>query len=174
MTTPLARFRQQWPQYDDLPDAELARALWAKYRSEGGAEVADVTLEAFAAQLGVNLASGSQAGEEAPPPSQPAPSTPPEEARSPAPEGSVSTAAPEPANDAQEAPAGYSNASVGRPLPGPARARPVKPLSEIQITERVQDEFGSTYEVSRPAEQVLAEHDQRLSALSALLDCLAA
>lgn len=53
-------------------------------------------------------------------------------------------------------------------------APPGRPLSEITLTERVVDETGAEYEVSRPATEVLAERDQRVSALSALLDCLAA
>lgn len=52
-------------------------------------------------------------------------------------------------------------------------AEPGRPLSEIRLTEQVQDEQGNVYEIARPAEEVVAAHDQRLSALSELLDCLA-
>lgn len=136
----LAEFRKRSPQYDDLNDEQLARALHGKFQAERGATV---PLEEFMAALGLEEMSVSAPSNEA---------------------AKVDTATPQPVADPTPQPT----------EPADEPTAPAKPLSEIQITERVQDETGSTYEVSRPAEQVLAEHDQRLSALSALLDCLAA
>jgi len=66
------------------------------------------------------------------------------------------------------------------PAPTPPTARdklrakrPAKALSAIQLKERAQDEEGNVYEITRSAEEVLGEHDQRLKALNTLLDCLA-
>lgn len=48
----LARFRERFPQYNDMPDAELLRALHSKYYS-------DMPFERFAARVGVAPASSS-------------------------------------------------------------------------------------------------------------------
>lgn len=57
----LAQFRQQYPQYNDVPDVQLANAFHQKYYS-------DMPLNVFYQKIGLNASPGQSSGQSAPNP----------------------------------------------------------------------------------------------------------
>lgn len=167
MTTPLQDFRAKFPQYEDLVDEDLARALFAKFEAESGG---GVSFEEFASEFGLDASAAPEEGQGSTP--ENSPSRPPERSEPRSQTDNVIALPQRPMGrpgTISEATDSESPESKN----GSRRSGKVRPLEDIVITERQTDENGNVFEVEMRADIALEDADQRIQSLSDLLDCLA-